>query len=202
VIDPSFDLLRVPAMLADAGASKITFVGGEPFLHPNINELIHAAKDAGLVTSAVTNGSLLTKEKLKFLAPVLDWIAFSVDSSSDRSHSLLGRGLANEVGEKGKENLHLQRVKELWPVARDLGIKLKLNTVVTSATLSDDMSALAISLRPERWKVFQVLPVEGQNSGKVEPLLISEAQFQDGWKGTGDWWNPSASNLCPSPTEK
>ena len=32
--------------------------------------------------------------------------------------------------------------------------------------------------RPERWKVFQVLPVAGQNDGSVEDLLISADQFK------------------------
>jgi MoaA/NifB/PqqE/SkfB family radical SAM enzyme len=38
--------------------------GGEPFLHPFIFQLIAAAKQAGLTTSVVTNGSCLTADKL------------------------------------------------------------------------------------------------------------------------------------------
>ena len=48
-------------MLRQAGASRITFVGGEPFLHPHIEDLIIESKAQGLVTAAVTNGSLLDK---------------------------------------------------------------------------------------------------------------------------------------------
>lgn len=52
---------------------------------------------------------------------------------------------------------HLERVRELWGCARELGYRLKLNTVVTAANLHDDaMGALVAELRPERWKVFQV----------------------------------------------
>ena len=40
------------------------------------------------------------------------------------------------------------------------------------------MSSLVLGLRPERWKVFQVLPVKGQNDDQVEPLLISNSQFE------------------------
>ena len=60
-------------MLRDAGASRITFVGGEPFLHPLIDDLIREAKRQSLVTAAVTNGSCLTAERLQKLAPHLDW---------------------------------------------------------------------------------------------------------------------------------
>ena len=51
--------MQIPSMLRQAGASRITFVGGEPFLHPHIEALIIESKAQGLVTAAVTNGSLL-----------------------------------------------------------------------------------------------------------------------------------------------
>lgn len=43
--------------------------------------------------------------------------------------------------------------------------------------LGGDMRPLIRALRPHRWKVFQVLPVGGQNDGKVESLLIAPDQF-------------------------
>jgi organic radical activating enzyme len=44
--------------------TTLNAAGGEPFLHPHIFELIAAAKEAGLVTSVVTNGSCLDAAKL------------------------------------------------------------------------------------------------------------------------------------------
>ena len=61
---------------------------------------------------------------------------------------------------------------------RDAGLRLKVNTVVTSLNAREDMTALLRGLRPERWKLLRVLPIEGQNSGKVEPLLCTPALFQ------------------------
>ena len=40
------------------------------------------------------------------------------------------------------------------------------------------MSEFVRRVQPERWKVFQVLPVGGQNDGAVDDLLIDRAQFQ------------------------
>jgi radical S-adenosyl methionine domain-containing protein 2 len=57
-------------------------------------------------------------------------------------------------------------------------MRLKVNTVITSLNVSEDLSSLLRELRPERWKLLRVLPVEGQNSGKVEPLLCSAEAFQ------------------------
>ena len=62
--------------------------------------------------------------------------------------------------------------------ARAAGVRVKLNTVVTSLTWAEDMSALVTRMRPERWKAFQVLPVRGQNDGSVEDLLITREQLE------------------------
>ena len=46
--------------------------------------------------------------------------------------------------------------------------------------IQDDMSTLVLELMPERWKIFQVLPVEGQNDGDVDSLLIEKDEFENG----------------------
>ena len=118
-------------------------------LHPQIFELVAAAKGAGLSTSMVTNGSCLTPSALLRLAGRLDWLALSVDASSDELHTAIGRGVQGELagggagGRAGEGcspsgaggSRHLQRVLGLWDLARQLGFPLKLNTVVTRATL-------------------------------------------------------------------
>ena len=55
---------------------------------------------------------------------------------------------------------------------------MKLNTVVCKPNLDDDMTKLVLELMPERWKIFEVLPVEGQNDGDVEELLLDNGEFQ------------------------
>ena len=52
--------ITVPQMLADAGADKITFVGGEPTLCPYLEDLLLASKKAGLTTCIVSNATGLT----------------------------------------------------------------------------------------------------------------------------------------------
>ena len=56
--------VTVPQMLADAGADKITFVGGEPTLCPYLEDLLLASKKAGLTTCIVSNATGLTEEFL------------------------------------------------------------------------------------------------------------------------------------------
>ena len=90
-------LLSVPQQLADLGALKLTFVGGEPLLHPQIVDLVAAAKAAGLTTCMVTNASLLDEQLMQQLQGSLDWMTFSIDASSDALHARMGRGLARDV---------------------------------------------------------------------------------------------------------
>jgi hypothetical protein len=63
--------------------------------------------------------------------------------------------------------------------ARANGAAVKLNTVVTRHNVREDMSALVLAVEPQRWKVFQVLRVEGQNEHAVDDLLITSSDFQE-----------------------
>ena len=53
-------------------------------------------------------------------------------------------------------------------MANELGYGIKLNTVVTSANAHDDMTKIVKKINPTRWKIFQVLKIEGENDGHVE----------------------------------
>ena len=163
--------------MASSGVQKINFVGGEPMLHPHLGTLIVTAKSCGMTTSIVSNGTGLTEEWLIGMRPHLDWLGLSIDASNDEMHALMGRGLKGEIASGFSR--HLERSKKVWQIARGLGYGLKLNTVVTSVNADDDMSELVGLLKPHRWKIFKVLRIEGENDGRVEPLLISQEQFEE-----------------------
>lgn len=170
--------LLMPKMLADAGATKITFVGGEPTLCPYLGELLEAAKHAGLTTCIVSNGTGLTEEFLQNWHHCIDWIGISIDASNDVLHAQIGRGLKRDL--RQQRSSHLADSIVVWNRCVRYGIRMKLNTVVNAMNVDDDMTELVLKLRPDRWKIFQVLPVDGQNDGLVDPLLISGAEF-DTW---------------------
>lgn len=161
------DARRVIDALADAGAEKLNFAGGEPTLYPRLGELLAFAKSRRLTTSIVTNGARLSA-LLDAHAGVLDWVGLSVDSSDEEVQRRLGRG----------DGGHVAASINLSERCRALGVRVKLNTVVTARTWDEDMAPLVRRVRPERWKVFQVLAMDGQNDGKVTPLLVTNAQFQ------------------------
>ena len=161
------DARRLIRTLRRAGGEKLTFVGGEPTLHPNIGELVALARKVGFVVCVVTNGAMLN-ELLDAHASDIDWVGLSVDSGDETVQQALGRGQGD----------HIANAVALADRCHSLGVRLKLNTVVTSLTCDEDLSGLVRRVRPARWKVFQVLPIKGQNDGAVEPLLVDASQFQ------------------------
>ena len=167
--------LKIIQDLASQGVEKINFVGGEPMLHPHLNDWIIESKRVGMTTSIVSNGTNMTKQWLEYMRPHLDWLGLSVDASNDEIHAIMGRANAREF----KEGVsgHLQRALKIARIANDLGYGIKLNTVVTSANYSDDMTEIVKQINPTRWKIFQVLKIEDENDGRVEALLISESRF-------------------------
>ena len=150
--------------------SKVTFVGGEPTLCPWLIDLVTRAKSSGATTMIVTNGSRIDAAYLAPFMGVLDWLTLSMDSGDPKRNIATGRAVRGMP-------LDPERYVEIAELARAFGMRVKLNTVVTSVNADEDMVDLVGAIRPERWKIFLVLPVAGQNDGRVEQLLISDSRF-------------------------
>ena len=164
------ECLEVVRLLAEAGFDKINFAGGEPTLCPWLPELNRTAGNYGMTTSVVTNGSKITGEWLDTVAGHLDWIAISIDSVDPVRLAQSGR--ATPAGPL-TEQAYLATVN----LVKERGIRLKINTVVTSANWDEDLTGFIAKARPERWKILQVLPVAGQNDADIERFAVSAAQF-------------------------
>jgi radical S-adenosyl methionine domain-containing protein 2 len=190
--------LTVPEMLAEAGADKITFVGGEPTLCPYLGDLLAVSKDVGLTTCIVSNASGLTEKFLDEWSHLVDWVGLSIDASNDEIHAEIGRGMRSDLARSRSH--HLELATDAWNRCRSRGIRMKLNTVVCKPNLDDDMTELVLKLRPERWKIFEVLPVEGQNDGDVDDLLLDEGEFQT-WVDRHAWIADEGIQFVPESNE-
>ena len=190
--------ITVPEMLAAAGADKITFVGGEPTLCPYLGDLLAASKDVGLTTCIVSNATGLTEEFLDEWGHLIDWVGLSIDASNDELHAEIGRGMRGDLARQRSH--HLELAKRVWASCTQRGIRMKLNTVVCKANLDDDMSALVMEIKPERWKIFEVLPVEGQNDGDVDDMLLEEGEFNS-WVERHKWVADEGIQFVPESNE-
>lgn len=168
---PEKEAIEVVKELAKFGFEKITFAGGEPTLCPWLGELIKTAKENGLTTMIVTNGTRLTDKFLKENQPYLDWIALSVDSLNAETNKTSGRAIV------GKKAIELAHYKEIVDKIKFYNYGLKINTVVHAKNVHEDLSNFITYATPIRWKVFQVLPVEGQNDLKVDAFRITLKMF-------------------------
>lgn len=159
--------------LCQAGANKITFAGGEPTLCPWLPELMAVAKAHNVTTMLVTNGSRIEEDWLTKHGSLIDWITISVDSLDPGTNLISGRNMRGSILPPDSD-WYLEKVR----LVRNAGIRLKINTVVHKLNVHENMAPFISLSQPERWKVFQVLPVQGQNDGKVEDLLIAGVEFE------------------------
>lgn len=168
---PEDESVEVVRQLAEIGFEKITFAGGEPTLCRWLPKLIRTAKEAEMTTMIVTNGTNLTDEFLEKNRSHLDWIALSIDSIVDATNIESGRAIS------GKRPLTFENYKEIVNRIKSFGYRIKINTVVSSTNCHEDLSDLIAYVAPERWKIFQVLPIKGQNDQHIADLSISTEQF-------------------------
>jgi len=163
-------------MLANRGMKKMNFAGGEPFLAPKLlGQMVKYCKEDLHLDSVsiVSNGSKITEKWLKQYGEYVDIIALSCDSFDDEINKTLGRG----------KGTHIKSMKEAASFIKKYGIKFKLNSVICSLNWEENMKTHITELEPFRWKVFQVLPITGENKGEkakrnVTDLLISSEQFE------------------------
>lgn len=165
---PYTEGVQILTRLAEAGMEKINFAGGEPLLHPQLFDYCREAHDLGMTVSITTNGSLLSDEMVHTHSNYIDWIALSVDSAFEHIEERLGRGRGG----------HVRHAIQTADAIRDAGIRLKVNTTVTSLSWTEDMTGFINRTSPDRWKVLQMLHIRGENDDAVDELSVTAGQFQ------------------------
>ena len=169
---PEEDAIEIVNQLAEAEFfRKINFAGGEPTLCPWLPNLIKRAKELGMQTSIVTNGSRITDEWLGTLNGNLDIIALSIDSVNSATLKRLGRAVRGELP------ITKEGYLDIIGAIKRHGIRLKINTVVASENWQEDFTGFIRSASPERWKILQVLSIQGENDDEIDRLQITNEQF-------------------------
>jgi radical S-adenosyl methionine domain-containing protein 2 len=137
---------------------RLNFAGGEPLLYGNaVAKAAAYAQTLGMDVSIITNGSRLTPTLMTQLAPSLCLLGVSVDSFSQESNSAIGRR------DRRSGQLDIDQLREALDLGRRInpGLQVKLNTVVSHINFKEDLTSLVQALKPDRWKVLRVLPVQG-----------------------------------------
>ena len=78
---PTDVMLRRINHLGDLGTTIVTFSGGEPILHPDLDDLIAQVRKRGMLAGLITNGYLLVPDRIARLNRAgLDWLQISIDN--------------------------------------------------------------------------------------------------------------------------
>ncbi len=139
---------RVIREAADLGVLQIHFSGGEPTVRKDLEELLEAARDAGLYSNLITAAVLLTEERLAALkAAGLDHVQISFQDSE-------AAGADRVSGYKGGHEKKIRAAR--WVRAADM--PLTLNMVVHRQNLDrlEEMVALAEELDAHRIEIAHV----------------------------------------------
>ena len=79
---PLEEMKRRLDTLADMGTSVITISGGEPLMHPDLDEIIRHIRQRGMIAGMITNGFLLDKNTIEKLnAAGLEHLQISIDNA-------------------------------------------------------------------------------------------------------------------------
>ena len=169
---PIEDAIRGCDMLKKAGTRKLNIAGGEPFIFPHyLGELIKQCKENIKIEkiSVITNGSLVKKNFFEKYGKYIDVFGVSCDSFDKETNIKIGRG---------KKGENVEKLFEIRELCKQYGIKFKLNTVVCNYNKDENMVENIKKLNPDRWKVFQVLMVKGENEDKVTKFQITNEEFK------------------------
>lgn len=177
------ELARLPDFLDGewAGAPRLNIAGGEPLLlwkNGALPRILSEAERLGFALSIITNGSLLTDNIARELAPRLQILGISMDSANPETNRKIGR-----CGKKKAERqVAPGRVADIFRLAREVNpaIECKLNTVVCASNWREDFRPVVAQIAPDRWKVFQMLPIGDtpEIAARQRPFIISDECFE------------------------
>lgn len=103
--------------------------GGEPFLHPDIFEIIYLIKKAGHSCGLVTNTTLLNEEKIKKLIDLkLDYIFISLHGNKEKHENI--------TKIKNSFDKVIETLKTFKKLDSDNHCKLHINSVITKNNLN------------------------------------------------------------------
>ena len=147
------------------------FAGGEPFLHPNIFDILQITVNKGIRVTLLSNGLLLNKETADMLTDLFSGkdnflLQISLDSSNPNINDQT----------RGSGKLVLDHIKML----SSGGIALQVATVLTQYNI-DSAHTIIDELYPDV-KCFHFMNVQKSEKALIEPrLFVTSKQSKDFW---------------------
>ena len=145
--------------LAELGTSVITISGGEPLLHPDLDEIIRRIRKRGMIAGLITNGYLLVAERIQRLNRAgLEWLQISIDNVTP-----------DDVSKKSLKVLD----KKLELLAEHADFHVNINSVVGGG-VCNPQDALTIGKRAVALGFSSTSGIIHDGSGQLQPLAEEE----------------------------
>jgi MoaA/NifB/PqqE/SkfB family radical SAM enzyme len=166
---PLDEMIRRIDHLARLGTSIITISGGEPLLHPDLDEIIARIRHHGRMAGMITNGYLLMPERIQRLNKAgLDHLQISIDNVQP-----------DEISKKSLKVLD----KKLEFLAEHADFHVNINSVVGGGIKNPD-DALMIGRRALGLGFTSTIGIIHDGSGQLKPLGAHERRV---WSEMRSW---------------
>lgn len=156
--------------LNNSGINSITWTGGEALLLEGIDELLKHSYELGIKNKIITNGRLLTKERIDKIYNYLDSITLSIDSIDDETNDSLGRG-----------KNHFQEIKEILDYINEkkYNIKIRINSVVCKNNIKnfEGLTEFLNKYNIYSWRIFKFMPLREKAVTNKEKFDISTDEY-------------------------
>lgn len=152
---PKRELVNRIDLLAKLGTTAVTLTGGETLLHPEIEQVVQRIRQRGMMAVMVTNGYLLTIEKIKTLNRAgLDRMQISVDNV--------------KPDEVSKKSLKVLDQKLRW-LSEHAEFPVNIHSVV-GACSDHPEDALTIATRAKELGLISTIGIVHDSTGRLQPL--------------------------------
>jgi MoaA/NifB/PqqE/SkfB family radical SAM enzyme len=142
-------------LLAALGTTIITISGGEPLLHPHLEEIIRRIRRHGVLAGMITNGYLLTPQRIEHLNRAgLDHLQISIDNV-----------LPDEVSKKSLKVLD----RKLRMLAQYAIFQVNINSVLGSPVRNPE-DALVVARRALELGFTSTVGILHDHDGQLQPL--------------------------------
>jgi MoaA/NifB/PqqE/SkfB family radical SAM enzyme len=156
---PTAEMLRRIDHLAHLGTSIISFSGGEPLLHPDLDELIARIRRGGKIAGMITNGYLLTADRIRKLNKAgLEHMQISIDNV-----------MPDDVSKKSLKVLD----KKLQLLAEHADFHVNINSVVGGG-IHNPTDAIQVAKRAVDLGFTSTVGIIHDGDGQLQPLSDEE----------------------------
>jgi MoaA/NifB/PqqE/SkfB family radical SAM enzyme len=148
--------------LADMGTSIITISGGEPLMHPELDEVIRHMRRRGMIAGLITNGFYLNRERIERLNEAgLEHLQISIDNV-----------VPDDVSKKSLKTLD----GRLEMLSQYAVFQVNINSVLGSG-VKDPEDALKIARRAVELGFTSTVGIIHDNNGQLKPLGPREQEI-------------------------